>query len=262
MERQATGILIAGIVLVIVLIIWLVWMLVSQKRRNNFLLAQKAAEQAYDRAVSVAQLEAKEATLRNISWELHDNIGQLLTLAKIQIGTARKDTSHICEATHTISRSLSELRSLSKLINPERTKKRNLVQAVTVEVERFNRLQFLDASVTSGCTTKRLKTGVEIILFRVLQEFFNQTLQYAQATQLTVDIQYEKDYLRIKAHNNGIGFDVNNPALRRKLALTTMQQKARLIGADIELTSNEVNGTVLHITYAYADQKNKVPVLV
>ena len=72
---------------------------------------------------------------------MHDNIGQLLTLAKIQLQSATPN--NIKEVSETITKGLSEVRSLSKLINPEAMKKIDLKEAIQLEIDRFNRLKFI-----------------------------------------------------------------------------------------------------------------------
>ncbi len=99
----------------------------------------------FEREIAETQIEIREETLRNISWELHDNIGQLLTLAKIQLQNATVE--NINEVSETITKGLTEVRSLSKLINPEAIKNINLKDAVQLEIDRFNRLNFIDSSL-------------------------------------------------------------------------------------------------------------------
>ena len=114
MERQETAILIASIVLVFIIVLMIILFLIFQKKKNTLLLQQKEAEKKFEKAIAETQIEIREETLRNISWELHDNIGQLLTLAKIQVNIAQDDPEKLTEVTDTITKSLTELRSLSK----------------------------------------------------------------------------------------------------------------------------------------------------
>ena len=76
---------------------------------------------------------------------MHDNIGQLLTLAKIQLQNATPENIH--EVSETITKGLTEVRALSKLINPEAIKNIKLKEAVQLEIDRFNRLNFINASL-------------------------------------------------------------------------------------------------------------------
>ncbi|MGB0880303.1 MAG: histidine kinase, partial [Polaribacter sp.] len=105
---------------------------------------QEDAKKRFEKEIAETQIEIREETLRNISWELHDNIGQLLTLAKIQLQNATPN--NIKEVSKTITKGLHEVRSLSKLINPEAIKKINLKKAIQLEVDRFNRLQFIKST--------------------------------------------------------------------------------------------------------------------
>ena len=89
-----------------------------KKERTVYYYNKKKLRKKFETAIAETQIEIREETLRNISWELHDNIGQLLTLAKIQVNIAQDDPDKLEEVTETITKSLTELRSLSKLIIP------------------------------------------------------------------------------------------------------------------------------------------------
>ena len=121
---------------------------IFQKRKNKLLREQQDAENRYREEIIETQIEIKEETLRNISWELHDNIGQLLTLSKIQLQNADDKPERVQEASETIGQCLEELRSLSKLINPDTFSNLSLVEALQLEMERFNRMKYLKASLS------------------------------------------------------------------------------------------------------------------
>ena len=69
---------------------------VFQRRKDKLLKEQKERQKRFEREIAETQIEIREETLRNISWELHDNIGQLLTLAKIQLQTSPKNILGTC----------------------------------------------------------------------------------------------------------------------------------------------------------------------
>ncbi|MBQ4818757.1 ATP-binding protein [Aquimarina sp. MMG016] len=251
MERQETAVLIASIVLVVIIVLLISLFLIFQKRKNSLLLHQKEAEKRFERAIAETQIEIREETLRNISWELHDNIGQLLTLAKIQVEVARDDPERLKEVTDTITKSLTELRSLSKLINPDAIKSLSLTEALELEVERFNRLQFVEASITSNKEIRVLDDKVEIIIFRIFQEFFTNTMKHSKASKLEVSAQYDHEKLIIEAKDDGVGFDIKNTKIRRGIGLGNMISRGKLIDADIKLHSEEGKGTSIILTYYY-----------
>ncbi|WP_255452602.1 sensor histidine kinase [Aquimarina sp. RZ0] len=227
---------------------------IFQKRKNSLLLKQKEAEKKFERAIAETQIEIREETLRNISWELHDNIGQLLTLAKIQIEIAQGDPEQLPEVTDTITKSLTELRALSKLINPDVIKSLNLTEAIGLEIERFNRLQFIEASLSSNTEIRELDDKAEVIIFRILQEFFSNTVKHSKASKLHVDVCYDINKLVINAKDDGVGFDMKDQSLRKGIGLGNMQNRAKLIGANIDIHSKERDGTSITVSYYYKNQ--------
>lgn len=219
---------------------------VFQRRKNKLLQEQEAAQKKFEKEIAETQIEIREQTLRNISWELHDNIGQLLTLAKIQLQSATEE--NIDEVSKTITKSLTELRTLSKLINPEALNNIRLQDAIQLEIDRFNRLQFVKSSLEITGEPKALKQKSEIIIFRILQEFFANTIKHSKAMQLDVKLTYSSEELRIEAKDNGVGFAAENVS-GKGIGLLNMQNRAKLINAHIDLTSSPNQGTMLVIQY-------------
>ncbi|NND63830.1 MAG: histidine kinase [Flavobacteriaceae bacterium] len=222
---------------------------IFQKRKNKLVKEQQEAENRFREEIIETQVEIREETLRNISWELHDNIGQMLTLAKIQLQNADDCSPSVVEAGETIAQSLTELRSLSKLINPDTFKNLSLVEALKLEIERFNRMKYLTASLTFSEENFELDNKVEVIIFRMLQEFFTNTIKHSKATELTVNVDYSKNMLSIEAKDNGVGFDSSKINEHKGIGLTNIKSRAALINANAEIISKEKNGTQFYLTY-------------
>ncbi|MAP54275.1 ATP-binding protein [Altibacter sp.] len=222
---------------------------IFQKRKNKLIQEQQEAENRFQEELIETQIEIKEDTLRNVSWELHDNIGQLLTLAKIQLQNAKGSPEAIEEAITTIGTSLNELRSLSKLINPSTLNNLSLVEALQQEVERFNRLKYLEASLSHTGTSFFIDNKKEIIIFRMLQEFFTNTVKHSKASNLSVNVDYSNNVLQIIARDNGVGFDTSESTIKKGIGLSNIRNRARLIGADVKITSEPNEGTQFSLTY-------------
>ncbi|MGB5553807.1 MAG: ATP-binding protein [Flavobacteriaceae bacterium] len=219
------------------------------RRKNVLLLEQVEAKESFERELSETQIEIREETLRNISWELHDNIGQLMTLAKIQVQMVPDKSVALEEASETIGNAIKELRVLSKLINPEALKNLSLEEAVQLEMERFNRLKFIDASLTVDGSPKPLNPKEEVIIFRILQEFFSNTIKHSKASTLCVGIDYMDGNLTVTADDNGIGFDESLDF--SGIGIKNMKNRAKLINADLEIDSEKNRGTMLRLQYPF-----------
>ncbi|WP_299108207.1 ATP-binding protein [uncultured Tenacibaculum sp.] len=235
-----TFLVVLGILFIIILFT------VFQRRKNKLLLERAASRKQFETEIAETQIEIREETLRNISWELHDNIGQLLTLAKIQLQHATPE--NMGEISETITKSLTEIRALSKLINPEYIKNIELKEALQLEIERFNRLKYIDAQLCVNGEEKLINQKHSIIIFRILQEFFSNTIKHSKATNLKVSLSYKEKEIEIKAEDNGVGFEVKK-VMMKGIGLKNIKTRAKLINAEAKLRSVPEKGTTLIINY-------------
>lgn len=218
---------------------------IFQRRKNDILKDQEKEREQFEKEIAETQIEIREETLRNISWELHDNIGQLLTLAKIQLQSTTKE--NIKEVSDTITKGLREVRALSKLINPEAIKNIELKEAIQLEIDRFNRLNFIESTLELLGEERDIEQKSSIIIFRILQEFFSNTIKHSRAAKLNVKLDYQDAELLITAKDNGVGF--SSEEKKEGIGLINIKNRAKLIGAVAKFTSEKNKGTTLEITY-------------
>ncbi len=247
-QKEIAGLVTVIIVLVLVTII-ITLFTVFVRRKNKLLEEQERTKKAFEKELSETQIEIREETLRNISWELHDNIGQLMTLAKIQAQMAKNNPENLDEVTDTIGKGITELRTLSKLINPEALKSLNLIEALNLEIERFNRLEFIKSTFVVTGNQYDIENKKGVIIFRILQEFFSNTIKHSKASNLNVHVEYKKDRLEISAKDDGVGF--SSDADFSGIGMKNMKNRAKVIGADLNITSEKDEGTALKLTYEY-----------
>ncbi|AUC75761.1 sensor histidine kinase [Olleya sp. Bg11-27] len=246
MQREGQAILIAVFILVFLCIMLIVLFIVFQKRKNTLILKQKDSEKRFGQEIAKTQIEIREETFRNISWELHDNIGQLLTLAKIQLQNSTNKEDILL----TLDKGLKELRALSKSISPETLKNSSLVSAIIQETDRLNKLEYLKAKVNVIGNEVHLDNEVEIVFFRIIQEFLSNTIKHAKATTLEITIQYLNNTVQITAKDNGQGFNnSNNEQIPNGMGIKNIIKRAQLINAEATITSKINEGTQLQIFY-------------
>ncbi|PQJ68509.1 sensor histidine kinase [Polaribacter butkevichii] len=219
---------------------------VFQKKKKALLIDRDETKKRFEREIAETQIEIREETLRNISWELHDNIGQLLTLAKIQLQNATPE--NISEVSETITKGLTEVRALSKLINPEAIKNIKLGDAVQLEIDRFNRLNFINSTLIISGDEQIINKKSSIIIFRILQEFFSNTIKHSKASNLRVQLKFTDTELEVVAADDGVGFSsLENE--KKGIGLENIKNRAKLIGASAVFTSEVNKGTSLKIVY-------------
>ena len=254
MEQEGIDVLIVAMITLFLLSGVIIFLFVVFLKKKNFLVRKQIAEKKrFDEEIINLQVEIREQTLRNVSWELHDNIGQMLTLAKIQLqNLERNDT--VDEVTNTLGNALQEVRALSKSINPEFIKNISLYKAVELEVTRFNRLNFIRSNITKIGEDFSISSKVEIVLFRILQEFFTNTIKHAKAKNIDVIFNFDKHFLNITAKENGRGFDISK-IKSDGLGISNIKKRGKLINAEIDLKSEIGQGYTLTILYNIPDNE-------
>lgn len=245
LHQNDTILLIIFSVMLLVLSLMIVLFIVFNNRKNKLIAQQIQAKQSFEKELAESQVEIREETLRNISWELHDNIGQLITLAKIYLQNSAGNPEKIEESVDIIGKALNEVRALSRSINPESFKKRGLIDSVKNEIERFERMKFIEACFEVRGEVFQIPNKDEIIIFRILQEFFSNTIKHSRATNLDLVFEYEKDNLLIECMDNGVGFELKDNY--EGIGLKNMKTRAKLIKAKLNIDSKENKGTKLTI---------------
>ncbi|SDR67903.1 histidine kinase [Gramella sp. MAR_2010_147] len=238
----------------------IIFFITYQRRKNKLLKEKYQAEQDFKEELSNARLEIQETTLKNVSWELHDNIGQLLAVASMQLNLLNKkviedNQKGFQEAKRLVADSLAEVRSLSRSLNNEVIDYVGLENSVKNEIDRFNRLGVLEAHLVSEGEYYDVKPEDSIILFRILQEFFSNVIKYAGASQLEVKFSYCPDFLEILAVEDGKGFDMTQE--KSGAGLLNMHARAKMLNTNFSLNSSIGKGTSLSLRYPTKTNKHE-----
>ena len=255
MLKKEEILLISYFILIILFLVAfvVVFFYVFQKRKNKLLFEKWEAQRRYEREIVNSRLEIQEQTLKNVGWELHDNIGQLLSVAKMQlnmVGRVLEDSAkeQVREIGDIVGDTLKEVRSLSKSLNNEVVGYMGLEKSIANELDRFQRLKILNAEFSVVGEKIDVQQKDAIIIFRILQEFFSNVIKHAKASRLEVKLKYD-DALVINVVDNGQGFDLDQ--VDKNSGLFNMKSRAELIGAEYDLKSTIGKGTELNIIYHF-----------
>src|SRR5690606_8643446 len=139
-------------ILIILCGLIVVFFVVFQKRKNKLIMEKIRQQQQFEEEISNTQVEIQEQTLKNIGQELHDNIGQLLSVANMQLSILNTQVPEdikesFTETKNVIRDSLGEVRALSKSLNSEVIVNRGFQLSVQNEIERLNKLKLLNAQL-------------------------------------------------------------------------------------------------------------------
>lgn len=251
-EILLIGYFITVIFLLVVFVV--VFFIAFQKRKNKLLKERYESAQRYQTELTNSRIEIQEQTLKNIAWELHDNVGQLLSVANMQLNILKQTIpesfyEQINETKGVLQESVQEIRSLSKVLNNDVILKNGLLASLQEEMDRFKRLGYLEVSLKIVGNIVSIENASEIIIFRILQEFLSNVLKHAKASNLFVSLEYKENALEITAIDDGIGFD---PFLKTSSSgMETMKSRAALLKAAFSIDSERGKGTRLFLKYNY-----------
>ncbi|WP_445731803.1 sensor histidine kinase [Mariniflexile sp.] len=250
-ERYLLVYMIAVLVIVTTLVI--IFFVVFLKRKNKLLLDQIKRQQAFEAEIAQAQTETQEQTLKNIGWELHDNVGQLLSFASMQLSILKMQVSDdvkekFKDTSDALKESLAEVRMLSKTLNNEVVLNIGFEKSITNELNRLKKMKFTSAELKIiGDKVNFNDRKHEIIIFRILQEFLSNSVKYSQAKNLNIILNYQTNNLIITATDDGKGFDMEE--VEKGSGLINMKSRATLINATLELRSKPNEGVKLELNY-------------
>jgi two-component system, NarL family, sensor kinase len=236
-----------------------VFLLQYQKRKFRHRQDIIKLQGSFQQNILTAQLEIKEQTLKNISQEVHDNIGQVLSLAKLNLATA--DINHpdamlqkIEDSKTLVAKAIQDLRDLSKSMNTDYIADMGFARAVEYEMEMIKKTGSFETGFEISGTIRKLEAQKELILFRIVQEVLNNIIKHSRATMINIKLQYELSLFSLQISDNGEGFDLRPLQENSKfgLGIRNMKNRAQLIGAQFEIISTLAVGTTVNISLPFS----------
>lgn len=201
-----------------------------------------------------SKIEIQNQTFQNISQEIHDNIGQVLSLVKLNLHTADfKDVPATMEkikcSKELVGKAITDLRDLSKSLSAEMIKEIGLHKTIQREMALMSKTGQYEAVFKEHGQPFRFDKQKELILFRIFQEVVNNIINHARAKTVIVRLFYESRLFNLTVSDDGDGFDDRQLHSEDDfgLGIRNMQTRAALIGASFQLTSTRGKGTTVSI---------------
>jgi PAS domain S-box-containing protein len=198
-------------------------------------------------------VKTQEDERRYIAQELHDEIGQALTMIKINLQAIERghieatSVPYLEESVRTVVHVLEQVRNLTLDLRPPLLDDLGLVPALRGYVDRQARQAGLSARVIAEVPDAHLSPDLQITCFRIVQEALNNIVRHAQAENVRVELRKREDELEVTVSDDGVGFDVEL-ALKRathgaSLGLLGMQERSAFMRGGIEIESVPGHGT-------------------
>lgn len=243
---------IGTVIFLLLALLFIFFLVVSLKRRRKMNLEKTQLHTQFQEELLRTQLEIQEQTFKTISQEIHDNIGQMLSLAKLNLNTVdlqkeEKAAGKIGSAKDLVSKAIQDLRDLSKTLNTDTIAAAGLLNAIEAELHLLQKTGALETHFLTSGTPVKLDAQKELILFRIVQEALHNVIKHAQASEVSVSALFEDGQFLLQIRDNGCGFEERSRPLFGS-GLRNMQSRSKLIGADWKIESGKTGGTAICIT--------------
>jgi len=189
--KEVLIVLIAGITLFLVLTGIVVFVLLFYQKKK-FQYRQQVADlrNLVQQEILQAQLETQEYTFRQISEEIHDNVGQLLSSAKMLLGITERSLPSVPDtlqkATETIGEAIQQLRSFSKTLSTEWLNQFDFIGNIRHELERITASGIVTGYLDTEIVNLPFSPQEQVMLFRVLQEALQNSIKHARPANIRV----------------------------------------------------------------------------
>ncbi len=246
-------IVIIGIILGLLLVGFIVTILfLYQRRQQRQEQEMIMMKDKYEKEALRSQLEIQENTFKTIGQELHDNIGQMLSVVKLSLSVLplekdQKAYELVKNSQEVLNKAIIDLSNLTKSLHTERIVDIGLPESIRFELFAIRKAGLIEVHFNQEGDEEPFNEQKSIFLFRMFQETLNNILKHAKASEIAVTIRYLPGSFELEINDNGIGFDLSekqqSPSSVSGVGLRSLFNRARIIDADISITSKPGSGT-------------------
>lgn len=249
--------------LLIIILITLIAMIIYkyQLEQNSYQGKIQALKISHKNLLLQSQLEIQEQTFQNISREIHDSIGQKLTLAKLHLNTLDHSqgngiAARIMDSVEMITEVINDLSDISKSMNSEIILNNGLIKALEFEASQLLKSgrYAIDFSVSGSPVF--LAANSELVLFRIAQEALTNIIKHAEATEIKIRLHYNSNGITLIIEDNGKGF--KSTEINFGTGLSNMKKRAGTLNGKLTTHSTPHTCTQIIIEIPLYENNNHV----
>jgi signal transduction histidine kinase len=218
----------------------------KKKEHDMIIFNQK---QEHQKELLSTQIEIQSQTMQQIGREIHDNIGQKLTLASLYTqqlsfeNKAPQINENIENISVIINESLTELRKLSKSLTDDSINSNSIITLLDDECKKINELKKCAVEFETNCQHLEVSYEIKTVMYRITQEFIQNSLKYSNCKIINVILTKIKNTVTLTLKDDGIGFDISKTN-GIGIGLKNMRKRAKIIKGKYQIESSN-NGTIV-----------------
>jgi len=241
-------IIVASVFFVLLGIFLLVLLFLFLRRQRKNQKEKEEMRNHFEKTLLKTQIEIQDQTIAYVAKEIHDNIGQILFLAKLNNNQITQ--SNVEEKVNVIDellgRAFNDLRSISHNLKNNSFHQIGFTESIEQLLHNIERTGKYVTSFDAPPSDEidDLMSGNEIILFRIIQEVVNNILKHAEADKINITIEQKGIDFSVIIEDNGKGFEIDKLKQDKKgIGLKNIFDRAKLINTTVIINSELGIGT-------------------
>jgi two-component system, NarL family, sensor kinase len=210
------------------------------------------------RALTHRVVQVQEAERERVALELHNNITQHLcavlprwqALANKLPAGEKASRGEVLKLSEMLGQTVEEVERIARNLRPSVLDELGLVHALRATCTEFAKRTGVSVKLACKPLTARLPAEGELALYRILQNALENVEKHSRAHHVTVRLR-QRAFIQLTIHDDGIGFDPEHHAARRKgkggLGLLSMRERATYVGGDFKIKSVRGAGTEIEV---------------
>lgn len=229
------------------------------RKQTRFEKALRKSEERL-RFLTANLFSLQEQKAKRLSNELHDEVGQILTLVKLNTtrikSGLRGDQSNLLDACNgtldNVNSLIGNIRRICKDLAPSALEDLGLTSALHWMIENFVKHNPIRTQVAIDPIDRCFKQENQILIYRLIQEALTNIGKHASASAIEISVAKREDVIHFKIEDNGIGFDVDHALLKefkdRGMGLSAMVERARILGTQLDFDTGMDCGTKIEFS--------------
>jgi signal transduction histidine kinase len=228
--------------------------LLNQHFRKNLYkqkLEQEEIKIRHQQELLRSTIGAQEQERQRIANDLHDELGAMLSMARMQIKQLQKQPGSIANTSlenlrEIVETSLASTKRICYQLMPPQLERYGLETSLEALAEQINAVEKTQAFITIGDNFPRFPNAIELGLYRIVSELANNTLKHSGATELNVYFSTSVDEITCKYRDNGIGIKAG--ASTKGLGMRSLHARAEALGGKFIVSDNDPGfNCIVHI---------------
>jgi signal transduction histidine kinase len=220
-----------------------------------------AANAAALQDLSTRLVHAQEEERQSLARELHDGVGQLLTALKLELCQMERRSQGgppLADARALADEALTAVRDVSHLLHPPELQRLGLIEAIQSYVKAIRRRQDVDIEFVWSPLGTRLDAGVELAVYRIVQEAVTNVLRHAQAHRCRISLTGDRRKAVLTITDDGIGFS-DSDDVGEGMGLIGIRERVEHAGGVLRVESAPGRGTSLTAEFPLPDETPPAP---